>query len=82
MAKAEITVTVRSRDGDPKWVDFSKKLRDLLNRESMDTVCDTADYVLAEFLADALYGLKVAIDRRNRQGEDVVTSTVPVDLTG
>ncbi len=43
---------------------FSKELRALINKESMDTEYKTPDFVLADYLMDCLSAFYVAAERR------------------
>ena len=44
--------------------DFGKELESLINRHSMENVCNTPDFILTAFLLDCLQAFAKATNRR------------------
>ncbi len=51
---------------------FENELRALLNRHSIDALCDLPDFVLAQYLVHALVGLKRVRVHQVTQGQQPV----------
>ena len=45
---------------------IKRELAQVINRHSLENVCDTPDFVLAEVMLDALMGFGVATRKRDR----------------
>ena len=57
-------------------IKFEKELADLLNKYSLGNDCNTADFILAQFLQQIIEDLKLALEQRddmhNSMGESQI----------
>lgn len=76
--------TSMSESGSPDYAsDFRKQLAGLINSQSMEAESNTPDFILAQFLTDALEAFDKAVVRREEwygRGDPIVLNSIPVPV--